>query len=42
MILFEDESACRRFLAEGVEGRAEATTMAGKDTSYPATEFRGG
>jgi hypothetical protein len=42
VILFEDEATYRRFLAEGVEGRAEAATMMGEDTNYLATEFREG
>ena len=42
VILFEDEATYRRFLVEGVEGRAEAATMVGEDTSYLATEFREG
>jgi hypothetical protein len=42
VILFEDEATYRRFLVEGVEGRAEAATMVGEDTNYLATEFREG
>jgi hypothetical protein len=42
VILFEDEASYRRFLVEGVEGRAEAATMMGEDKNYLATEFREG
>ncbi len=42
VILFEDEAAYRRFLTEGVEGRAESATMMGEETSHLAREFREG
>ena len=42
VMLFEDEDSYRRFLVEGVEGRAEASTMVGDQTDYLAREFRQG
>lgn len=42
VLLFEDEASYRRFLVEGVEGRAEAATMVGQETDYLAKEFREG
>lgn len=42
VILFEDEAAYRRFLEEGIEGRAEAASMVGEQTDYLAREFRKG
>jgi hypothetical protein len=42
VMLFEDEATYRRFLTEGVEGRAEAASMVGDQTDYLAKEFREG
>jgi hypothetical protein len=42
VMLFEDEATYRRFLVEGIEGRAEASTMVGDQTDYLAREFREG
>jgi hypothetical protein len=42
VLLFEDEASYRRFLVEGVEGRAEAATLVGDQTEYLAREFREG
>lgn len=42
VLLFEDEASYRRFLVEGMEGRAEAATMVGQETDYLAKEFREG
>ncbi len=42
VMLFEDEPTYRRFLTEGVEGRAEANSMIGHQTDYLAREFREG
>jgi hypothetical protein len=42
VMLFEDEATYRRFLAEGIEGRAEAATMVGDQTDSLAKEFREG
>jgi hypothetical protein len=42
VLLFEDEATYRRFLVEGLEGRAEAGTMVGDRTDSLAKEFREG
>jgi hypothetical protein len=42
VMLFEDEPTYRRFLTEGVEGRADANSMVGHQTDYLAKEFREG
>jgi len=42
VLLFEDEASYRRFLVQGVEGRAEAASMVGQQTDSLAKEFRDG